>query len=209
MFFLLSYLPALFYVCRCQNNFQFSLLCCMLTGSLTAKPFHQYQCDIAHLYFHISCINFYLDILGEVETDWKRLLCLSPWLNKAEWPPRQGLHLFSTVPHPPSRTEVLMPFQEQFHFLFGICHYPPILRSPIFGVVKVKEEMLPLISPWPIITCYLGAAFDVWHVTLPNLVVYNTAVFMWSPYHNPNSGHLCLSLVIYVHYLYSLWVGGS
>lgn len=35
------------------------------------------------------------------------------------------------------------------------------LWSPISGVVQVKEEMLPLISLWPIITCYLGAVFDV------------------------------------------------
>lgn len=59
--------------------------------------------------------------------------------------PCRGLLLFSAVLRTPSRTEVLMPFQEQLlHFLFGICHHPPILWS-IFGV-RVKEEMLPLIS---------------------------------------------------------------
>lgn len=33
--------------------------------------------------------------------------------------------------------------------------------------------------------CYLRAAFDVWHVTLANLVSCNTVVLMWSPHHNP------------------------
>lgn len=76
--------PCPHYVCRCQNNFPFSLLCGMLTGSLTAKPFHQNQSDLAHLYFHISCTDFCLNIPGEVETNWKYL---HPWLSKAEWPP--------------------------------------------------------------------------------------------------------------------------
>lgn len=61
--------------------------------------------------------------------------------------PCQGLLLFSTVPHPPSRIKVLLPFHKQLlHFLFGICHRPSILWSSIFGVVQVKEEMFPLIS---------------------------------------------------------------
>lgn len=63
-----SWLHAPFYVCRCQNNFPFSLLCGMWSGSLTAKPFHQYQSDLAHLYFLISCTDFCLNIPGEVET---------------------------------------------------------------------------------------------------------------------------------------------
>lgn len=35
------------------------------------KPFHQYQSDRTHLYLHISCIDFCLNLLREVENAWK------------------------------------------------------------------------------------------------------------------------------------------
>lgn len=41
--------------------------------------------------------------------------------------------------------------------------------------------MLPLISLQPIITCYLGAAFDVGRATLPTAVSSGTAVPVRSP----------------------------
>lgn len=62
---------------------------------------------------------------------------------------------------------MLLPFQEQLHFLFGICHRaPPPPPSSLLSYFwfQAKEEPLPLISLQPVITRCLGAALDVGHV---------------------------------------------